>query len=91
MCFFFSGISETEWKTYAESTKISKYLGLSQLTSSAQGVKGGRFRFQFGSNTLGLKKGEFIAEMGPRYYHMAYLATYHLDRVLGVSYFVHLR
>jgi hypothetical protein len=77
------GTSEEDWKTYAESTKIVRYLGPSQLASSS--VRGGRFRFQFDKNTLGLTKGEFIAEKGPKYYHLAYLASYHLDRVLGVS------
>ncbi|XP_060604905.1 uncharacterized protein LOC132757598 isoform X2 [Ruditapes philippinarum] len=76
------GTSEEDWKTYAESTKIVRYLGPSQLASSS--VRGGRFRFQFDKNTLGLTKGEFIAEKGPKYYHLAYLASYHLDRVLGL-------
>lgn len=79
---FIKGISEDEWRHYAQSLSIIKYVGLSALAPSF--VDGGKFKFEFDKNVIDLKRGEFIAEVGPTHFHSAYFISYYLDRVLGV-------
>ena len=82
--FYLAGSTETKWKHYARVQKIVKVLGKSSLMHN--NTIGGRFRLQFAANnTKGISKGEFLAEAGPLQYHVGYLLTYYVDRILGVS------
>ena len=78
-----TGTSESHWKDYASIVKVVKVNGRSQLMQN--NTVGGRFKLQFDKNTHGLTKGEFLAELGPVQYHVGYLITYFVDRILGVS------
>ena len=82
--FYLTGSTETKWKHYARVQKIVKVLGKSSLMHN--NTIGGRFRLQFAANnTKGISKGEFLAEAGPLQYHVGYLLSYYVDRILGVS------
>ena len=78
-----SGISELQWNSYARIVKITKISGPSQLMQNS--TVGGRFRLNFEKNDIGITKGEFIAEAGPLQYHVGYMITYFVDRILGVG------
>ena len=78
------GLTESRWKDHTSVQKIVKVLGRSQLMHN--NTVGGRYKIQFATSTsTGISKGEFIAEVGPLQYHVGYLLTYFVDRILGVS------
>ncbi|XP_052798943.1 uncharacterized protein LOC128230575 isoform X2 [Mya arenaria] len=75
-------IPEKTWLQFAYTLMFSHNLGPSQL--SINSTRGGRLKLQFDENAVGLKRGEYMLEYGRHHYHVAYLALYHLDRILGL-------
>ncbi|XP_052242252.1 uncharacterized protein LOC127852330 isoform X2 [Dreissena polymorpha] len=75
-------LSEKDWLHYAASLHITHHLGASQL--SDENTKGGRFKFQFENSSMSLQRGEYLLEYGPNRHHVAHMAAYSLDRILGL-------
>lgn len=76
------GIDEKTWRMHVPRMRIQKFLMSSKLEPVL--VKGGRIKFQYDENPLGLKTGEFIIEYGAQHHHIGFLVAYHLDRILGL-------
>ncbi|KAK3589141.1 hypothetical protein CHS0354_017108 [Potamilus streckersoni] len=76
------GIQEGDWKRHAHLLKISSHHGLSEMATDE--TTGGRFKVEFTGNNPPISKAEFVAEAGPRRYHLGLLITYYLDRILGI-------
>ncbi|KAK3084216.1 hypothetical protein FSP39_010200 [Pinctada imbricata] len=76
------GTSEDLWKLHVKTSKIERCDGFNTLMMS--NTKGGRFDVQMDKAINNLKSAIYLAEFGVRQYHIAYLITYHLDRLLGL-------
>ncbi|KAL3856863.1 hypothetical protein ACJMK2_011574 [Sinanodonta woodiana] len=76
------GIQEGDWERHARLLKISSHSGLSDM--AADETTGGRFKVELTGNNPPISKAEFVAEAGPRRYHLGLFITYYLDRTLGI-------